>query len=73
MTMGWNSGLEDGWRHYESDFHNCIFYNSILRNNNPYDDDELEDLTEYLGGLYVLPKCRSSQNILIVVKDLFLK
>jgi len=55
MTMGWNSGAEDGWRQYESGFHNCIFYNSILRNNNPYDDDEVEDLTEYLGGLSVLP------------------
>ena len=26
-----------------------------MRNNNPYDDDEVEDLTEYLGGLSVLP------------------
>ena len=55
MTMGWNGGLDDGWRQYESGFHNCIFYNSLLRNNNPYDDDELDDLRDYLGGLYVLP------------------
>ena len=61
MTMGWNGGLDDGWRQYESGFHNCIFYNSLLRNNNPYDDDELDDLTDYLGGLYVLPNAILSE------------
>lgn len=55
MTMGWNAGLDDGWRQYDSTANNCIFYNSLLRNDNPYDDDELDDLYEYLGGLYVLP------------------
>ena len=61
MTMGWNGGLDDGWRQYESGFHNCIFYNSLLRNNNPYDDDELDDLVDYLGGLYVLPNAILSE------------
>ena len=61
MTMGWNGGLDDGWRQYESGFHNCIFYNSLLRNNNPYDDDELDDLMDYLGGLYVLPNAILSE------------
>ena len=61
MTMGWNGGLDDGWRQYESGFHNCIFYNSLLRNNNPYDDDELDDLRDYLGGLYVLPNAILSE------------
>ena len=52
MTMEWN---DDGWRQYDSNASNCIFHNALLRNNNPYDDDELEDLYDYLGGLCVLP------------------
>ena len=59
MTMGWwaneNAGLGDGWGQHDSNANNCIFYNALLRNNNPYDDDELADLYEYLEGLYVLP------------------
>ena len=32
-----------------------------MRNNNPYDDDELDDLVDYLGGLYVLPNAILSE------------
>ena len=52
MTMEWT---DTDWRQYDSNASNCIFHNAILRNNNPYDDDELEDLYDYLEGLCVLP------------------
>ena len=33
MTMGWNAGLDDGWRQYDSTANNCIFYNSLSKMN----------------------------------------
>ena len=30
MTMGWNGGLDDGWRRYASGIINCIFYKSLF-------------------------------------------
>ncbi len=38
--MGWQSWEPE----YISDFDNCIFYNAIMKNSNPYDDDEISDL-----------------------------
>jgi len=38
--MGWQSWEPE----YVSDFDNCIFYNAIMKNNNPYDDNEISDL-----------------------------
>jgi hypothetical protein len=49
--MSWNSPNPD----YVSDFHNCIFYNAILRNNNPYDDEELDDLNFMFEEMFDLP------------------
>ena len=38
--MGWQSWEPE----YVSDFDNCIFYNAIMKNSNPYDDEEISDL-----------------------------
>jgi len=38
--MSWQSWEPE----YMSDFDNCIFYNAIMKNNNPYDDNEISEL-----------------------------
>lgn len=38
--MSWQSWEPE----YMSDFDNCIFYNAIMKNSNPYDDSEISDL-----------------------------
>ena len=38
--MSWQSWEPE----YVSDFDNCIFFNAIMKNSNPYDDDEISEL-----------------------------
>jgi len=38
--MSWQSWEPE----YMSDFDNCIFYNAIIKNSNPYDDNEISEL-----------------------------
>jgi hypothetical protein len=38
--MSWQSWEPE----YMSDFDNCIFFNAIIKNSNPYDDNEISEL-----------------------------